>query len=261
MSERLSAVMAMVPKCRKLADIGCDHAYVSIRLVENGVAESSLASDVREGPLVHARKNVAEAGLTDKIEIRKFPGAEGIKPGEADCILISGMGGRLTEEILRTSAEVIKASDTLVLEPQSDMFLVRQCIRDLGFCITNEDFVIDSGKYYQIICAIKRDKVENREKIERLSERFAKTLEAVRGLGFADGEIIRACDKYGPVLLSEKNELMRKFLLERKEHFQSILSDEAFVNSPLPQSKQRLAFVKKEAADVNAALGFYGQEV
>lgn len=259
MSLRLSAVMNLVPPCRKLADIGCDHAYVSIELVRNGTAEACVASDVREGPLVHARKNVEAAGLSDKISVRLFPGAQGLKKGECDCLLISGMGGRLMTDMLLSSADIVMSADALVLEPQSDMFLVRRALRELGFAIAEEDFVKDSGKYYQIILALKKDERKNEEKLAHASEVIKRAFSHFNMDCMDDERIIAACDKYGPVLLSRRNKLMHEFLLERKAHFDGILSDDSFVNSPLPKSQERLTFVRKEAADVDTALKFYEQ--
>ena len=107
LSKRMEAVVNMVspqslvvPEKKCIADIGCDHAYVSIALMERGLADKVIAMDVRKGPLEIAAKNVAEYGMENNIELRLSDGMERLKPGEADAIIIAGMGGLLMCSIL-----------------------------------------------------------------------------------------------------------------------------------------------------------------
>ena len=90
--ERLETIISMVPKCDTAADIGCDHAYVSIALVERGIAKRAIACDINAGPLKHAEENIRTAGVEEKIETRLCDGLSGVKAGEADTVIIAGMG-------------------------------------------------------------------------------------------------------------------------------------------------------------------------
>ena len=98
LSPRLLAVARLVPKCSVVADIGTDHAYVPIYLVENGIADFVIASDVVEGPAMRAIENIKRHNLSDKIDVRIGNGLEKVK--QADVIIIAGMGGKLICDII-----------------------------------------------------------------------------------------------------------------------------------------------------------------
>ena len=101
-SERLRTVAGMVsPGCR-LADVGTDHAYIPIYLMQNGVIPQAVAMDINQGPLLRATENIRRYGLTGRIETRLSDGLEKLQAGEADTILIAGMGGLLMVRILET---------------------------------------------------------------------------------------------------------------------------------------------------------------
>ncbi len=148
LSKRLAMSAGMVIKGNKVVDVGCDHAYTSIWLVENGVSPSAVASDVRKGPLEHAERNVKAHHLEKKISVRLCDGLKGIKPEEADTILISGMGGPLIAEILKGNKETVKAAEQLVLQPQSEIGEFRHFLHEQGFRIEKEDMVFEDGKFY-----------------------------------------------------------------------------------------------------------------
>ena len=93
LSHRLTTVAEFVTKGNKVADIGCDHAHTSIYLVEKGIAASSIAMDVNKGPLQRANENISRFGFEGRITTRLSDGAKELTPGEADTLLISGMGG------------------------------------------------------------------------------------------------------------------------------------------------------------------------
>ena len=87
---RLQAVADLVRKGKCIADIGCDHGFVSIALIQSGAAEFVIACDVKEGPLKAAKEHVAAAGLKDRIDCRLADGLAGLKENEADGIIIAG---------------------------------------------------------------------------------------------------------------------------------------------------------------------------
>ena len=164
LSDRLEKIIEAVPRCKSVADIGCDHGYVSMELIRRGKADHAVAADVNEGPLSRAKKNIEDAGLSDRIEIVLSDGLLNISVTE--CIVISGMGGRLMRDILNftpttsgayeknTSSCSLSDCRCLILSPQSEPEILRSFIQeDLGFYIRDESMVKDMGKYYVIISA------------------------------------------------------------------------------------------------------------
>ncbi len=154
LSDRMMAVAQMAGSCKKAADIGTDHGYVPIWLVKNGCAESAIATDVRPGPLSAAEKHIREEGLSGRIELRLCDGLKGLKPHEADSVIIAGMGGYLTVRILSEGAGVLESVSKLILEPQSGEDAVRYFLTEHGFMIECENMVFEDGKYYVIMRAV-----------------------------------------------------------------------------------------------------------
>lgn len=155
LSERLSMVASLVTPGNSVADIGCDHAYTSIYLVQSHTAPFCIAMDVCSGPLKAAERNVSDElrGNKGLIDIRLSDGLAALEAGETDTVLISGMGGLLIIDILKAYPEKTKACRELVLSPQSDVSKVRRWIEDSGFVITDEKMCLDAGKYYVAIKA------------------------------------------------------------------------------------------------------------
>ena len=102
LSARLAAVAALVEPGSRVADVGTDHGYIPIYLVQTGIADRAIAMDVRSGPLERARAHVDRLppGCRERIETRLSDGLKALSPGEADTVVIAGMGGELMIRIL-----------------------------------------------------------------------------------------------------------------------------------------------------------------
>ena len=148
LSPRLAAVAGLVPPGARVADIGCDHGYLSLYLTESGTAAHCIASDVREGPLSAAKENVRASGLEGSIELRLGDGLSGIAPEETDCVILAGMGGDTMREILQAAPWIADGTHTLVLQPQSHTDTLRLWLSGQGFAITAERVVHDRGHLY-----------------------------------------------------------------------------------------------------------------
>ena len=151
LSKRLQAVAALVPECGCVADIGCDHGYTSIFLVQQGTALRAIAMDVREGPLARAREHISRQRLEPYIQVRLSDGLEQLRPGEADAVVIAGMGGATMEKILRAGRPLLEGAVTLALQPQSEIPGFRRFLWQEGYRITREDMVLEEGKYYPMM--------------------------------------------------------------------------------------------------------------
>ena len=121
LSKRLRTVAGMVTKGNRVCDVGCDHGFVSIYLVQQGISPKVLAMDLREGPLRAAKEHVAAYGLEEQIETRLSDGLHNYEAGEADTLICAGMGGGLMTRILQAEREKTASFRELVLQPQSEI--------------------------------------------------------------------------------------------------------------------------------------------
>ncbi|MBQ2663642.1 MAG: SAM-dependent methyltransferase [Clostridia bacterium] len=135
---------------KKIADIGTDHAYIPIYLIENSLAGYVIASDINKGPLLIAGDNIKNHNLTEKIETRLGGGLSVLKENEADTIIIAGMGGILISEIIDADIEIAKKSN-LILQPMNAQYELRKYLLSHGFKITNEDIAVEGFKVYNLI--------------------------------------------------------------------------------------------------------------
>lgn len=154
LSRRLERVVANVSHTGVVADIGCDHGFTAIKLVQTGRAQRAIAMDINEGPLQRASQHIAQYHMERQIQLRLSDGAKKLLPGEADTLVISGLGGALMAGILEEGKEVVHSVTELVLSPQSEIFLVREKLHELGFSIVHEEMLKDQGKFYVIIRAV-----------------------------------------------------------------------------------------------------------
>lgn len=150
LSKRLGTVASMVTQGNTVADVGCDHGFVPIWLVENGVSPAAIAADVRPGPLERAREHIRECGLESRIEARLSDGLNKFKPGEAETLVMSGIGGQLMIRILKADYETAVSFRELILSPQSELELVRKYLHENGFLIDYEHILKEDGKFYFI---------------------------------------------------------------------------------------------------------------
>ncbi len=195
LSKRLYCVASNVKSGGIVADIGCDHGFVSIYLVEKGLAKGAIAMDINKGPLERANKHILQYSMEAYITTRLSDGAKKLKNGEADTILISGMGGALIVKILSESIDIVKNIKELVLSPQSEIYLVRHFLHDNGFKIENEDMIKEQGKFYVVIRAV------------------------VGTQHFAD----RTDYIYGEFLIKNKNPILKEYLIKEQERTSSVL--------------------------------------
>ena len=279
LSKRLRMVADCVTKGNVVADVGCDHAYISIYLVERKVAPRTIALDVNEGPLLRAQENILSYGLENLITTRLSDGLHKLKPKEADSIIIAGMGGPLMIKILEEGSECVKAAKELILQPQSEIWRVREYLHNLNFEITKEDMCIDEGKYYTVLYAsqphqrcgcdalphqkgssdilshqelgcdsLPHDKCcstllkENQSSLREEREDVTK-------------ELRELYNRYGKYLLERKHPILQQYL--EKEKAKSMKIKESLEINGSLKSQERYAQLQKEIEILDAALQYY----
>ena len=245
LSERLQMLARMVTPGSRAADVGCDHAFLSIYLVREGISPAVIATDVRKGPLAAAKEHIEAENLSGYIETRLSDGLKGLLPGEVDTVICAGMGGRLMQTILSESMEKVSALKELILQPQSELKEFRRFLRGAGLKVTEEDAVREDGKYYFAMRAVPIAAGEAKEPAD--TEAF--------GDGTAASDLIGLCDRFGGKLLLKKNPVLKEYLrhqeqvLERlREELQAQGTEGAIL---------RLGEVRAELDDVRRALKMF----
>ena len=198
LSERLEAILELLSEDSQslLLDVGCDHGYICIEAVRRGLTELAIAADINKGPLSGASDNIRRAELSDRISTELSNGLKDIpselirdKKGRGKAtLLIAGMGGALITDILRSAGEDrLLLLDRLILSPQSEPELVRHFLVDGGhYHIRDERHVLDEGKYYVLIDAVKAGDAE--EICQRRTEMHGGDLEEAEAAGMKHPE-------------------------------------------------------------------------
>lgn len=216
LSKRLKYVADFITPEYILADIGTDHGFVPIYQVEHRGTPRAYAMDINKGPLERADEHIAEAGLTDRIETRLSDGMQKLEAGEAESILIAGMGGALMVRILTEGLHALETAKELVLSPHTEADLVRCFIRDSQFVIDKEGMVYDAGKYYVVIHARRADKAEAKKMYAIDDEN-----EVATDYGNADN-MWKAYIRYGRLLIQEKSPVFAEFLNKELNTYKNI---------------------------------------
>ncbi|MFQ9392953.1 MAG: class I SAM-dependent methyltransferase [Lachnospiraceae bacterium] len=180
LSQRLLAVADLASAGHCLADVGTDHGYIPIYLMEKGNYERAIAMDVRKGPLLRAEENRKSHGFEDRMDLRLSDGVAALREGEADTVVIAGMGGGLVIHILTEGAKVLKSVETLVLQPQSEFARVRDYLEKNEYRIEEEHMLCEDGKYYAMM-RVKHGKMTPLTEIE---QKYGPVLLAKKGSGF-----------------------------------------------------------------------------
>lgn len=240
LSRRMQAVTALAEPGKTAADIGCDHGYVGIRLIQQGLFTKVIAMDVRQGPLETARKNVALYRMEDAIELRLSDGLRMLGIGEADCMICAGMGGALICRILENDPEKAQAMKQIILQPQSEISLVRRFLRQHEYAIVKEEMVKEDGKYYPMFRAVRQT---IREELPEDSQTLY--------------------DEYGKLLLEGHHPVLYEWLLHEQTVTGEILSglqeaDRAGRNTDTDRRrKQRLLELQEKQRRIESALSYY----
>lgn len=200
LSKRLRKVIELAATGRAVADVGCDHGYISIELVGEGCFEKAYAMDIRKGPLSIASSNIAKYELTDRIETILSDGIRKLPIGEADTMIVAGMGGALNIKILQQDMDKCRLMKRIVLQPQSEIHLVRKFLIENSFAIEEEAAVWDEGKFYQMF-------------VTRYDANHT----------FSEDEQSEVALHYGSKLLDRRDKALHQYLCHEKNTIDEIL--------------------------------------
>ena len=227
LSERLKSVAQLITPGLTVADVGCDHAYLAIHLITEGVSKHVIAMDINKGPLERARENVDAAGLDDDIELRLSNGLDELNENEADCVVMAGMGGRLMTDIMTRGSKVLKGVREIILQPQSEVEYVRHYLEDNGYRIISEDIVFEDDKFYPMMKSIHGD------------------MSLKKDIYY----------KFGSILLHEENPVLRMYLLSERDRLSGVKAE--LENAPLTaRVDEGLKKVETELETINNALEY-----
>lgn len=229
LSRRLRMNASFVTPGNRLCDVGTDHGYIPIALVQEGVIPSALAMDVNEGPLERAKNHIREFHLESCIHTRLSDGVQALRPGEADSVLIAGMGGALTVKILREGQQVLETVQELILQPQSELDKVRGYLAEAGYRIVREDMVCEDGKYYPL-------------------------MKAVAGEMRYDRDIFY---HYGKLLLEGKHPVLREYLEQKKDNSERIVGRLIHQGSLEERTRMRIEELQNEISQIREALLYF----
>lgn len=231
LSKRLQAVADLVTPGNRLADVGTDHGYVPIWLYEQGRIPSAIAMDLRQGPLNRAKENILAHGLSADLETRLSDGLDRLLPGEADSVVIAGMGGMLVKRILTQGQALLPSVQELILQPQSDLDVVREYLHNTGFVIVREDMVFEDGKYYPMMKAIHGESTDDR----------------------------KVWFQYGRLLLENRHPVLKSYLEKEYDGCQQILAKLKQASSEV--AVRRCEELSQKLCLIEEALAYYGGNI
>lgn len=148
---RLHLLARLVPEGCRLTDVGTDHGYLPVALLQQGRIAAAIASDIGAEPLEHARRTAMQYGV-DGMDFRLCAGLSGVAPEETDVIVIAGMGGETIISILQDAPWTADGQHRLLLQPMTKAAALRHWLADNGYTFTDEHLVEDKGRIYPILC-------------------------------------------------------------------------------------------------------------
>ncbi|UWG96750.1 class I SAM-dependent methyltransferase [Dehalobacter sp. DCM] len=174
---RLQTIASFVPFGSKVGDIGTDHAYLPLFLIQQGIIREAVGIDVHQGPYISAMENVNAYGLQNVLRIRHGDGLIPLVPGEVDTLVIAGMGGVTMLEILASKPEVLQRIDTLILQPQGAESRVRNVLLSQGWRLKQECLVEEDDRIYTVI-QFSRSEGHDRNDIEERTRQIVQKIMA-----------------------------------------------------------------------------------
>lgn len=153
LTKRLQLVADFLEPCMCFADIGTDHAYLPVWMLQNSKANFAIAADINPNPLQNARNTLAQYGFSEQIELRLSDGLQNIEAWEVQAVAVAGMGGNQIADMICDTPWLQNESIQLVLQPMTHFEDVRHALRQNGFSILREETVAEGDRVYLVLSA------------------------------------------------------------------------------------------------------------
>lgn len=222
LSKRLNLIANYIDKCDTLVDVGTDHGYIPIYSVLKDICKKSIATDINKDPLDKAKLNSIFEGVDESVEVRLGGGLEPITKGEAQGLVIAGMGGNLIRDILEADKEKAKEFDFIILQPAQNPEVLREYIYTNGYEVIEEDLCIDEEKYYELF--------------------------KVRVKDGESTELDPIYYEISPKLLRDKNPIMKEYIASKIEKYNKILN---FIDDDTESAVERKKELKEKIDILN----------
>ena len=198
LDERLEMAASMTDKCELMADIGSDHAYLPVSLLQRGIVKRAIVTDLREGPLANSRRTAVRYALEESITFSKGSGFNALEGFDRpDVIAVCGMGGELIRSFIEERADIASAS-VLVLQPMNNEGMLEMFLRRSGYRIDDQAVATDGIHFYRCMKAV------------------------FTGVKEPDPDM--ADCEFPPCLISKKDPVMRSYMLKKLDTQKKILA-------------------------------------
>lgn len=215
-NERLKRVASYVDDNSYIIDVGCDHALLDIYLIKTKKNIKTIASDISDGPLEYAYKNIEKENLLNKIKITKRNGIDNLEK-EVDTIVISGMGTSNVLDIIFRNKDNLKNIKKIIISSNNDWYILRKTFTENNYYIKEEDIILENNKFYPIIIFEKGTKKYKKYEL-----------------------------KYGPILLKSNNEIFKKYIekeIDKLNNIKNSLTNKYLIKKI--KLKKEIRFLKK----------------
>lgn len=227
-SKRIEFIVDNLDKVECLADIGTDHGYVPLLVLEKAKADKIIACDINKDPLDKAKLNaILEGVVGNEIDFRLGSGLKPVEINEANSVVIAGMGGNLIRDILEDDIKKVNELESLVLVPAQNPEVLREYLYKNNYEILKEDLCFDEGVYYELF------------KVKR-----------------AEGHATELDDIYyevSPMLLRQKHPLMKSYLESKVENYSRILG---FISEDSESALLRKKEIEEKINIINSMINY-----
>ncbi len=203
MSNRLKMIAESISSCSLVYDIGTDHAYVPISLLQKGTCENAFATDIKIGPLIIAKKNIQNYHLEEKITTKQGNGLD-VVGDNPECIIIAGMGGILITELIKNNINKAENTKQLIIQAMNAEEIIRKFMLKNGFSIEFEKLTQEGNKIYNLISFSYKNSVNDYLEYEYFSSRY---------------------------LVSNNNILLKKYLKPKIKRLNDIIKGQVITNT------------------------------